>query len=128
MGPLVAAVIAFGDEGGSDRPALQDLALVVVGPAVVADAGAGEVDHGVDAVEGAVVDAVVRHRPTDLVVAGGATNDGNHVVTVVVQPTRECCSDEAGRPGDRNAHVSRVRPIPATRATQPGGVSTDLAC
>ncbi len=54
---------AFGDERGADRAALEDLALVVVGPALVADAGAGEVDDGVDAVEGAVVDAVLR-RPT----------------------------------------------------------------
>ena len=40
-----------GEGGGAVDAAVEDLPLVGVVPALVADAGAGEVDHGVDAVE-----------------------------------------------------------------------------
>jgi hypothetical protein len=47
----------LGDQRRALRAALHQLALVGIGPALVADAGAGEMHDGVDAVEGVAVDA-----------------------------------------------------------------------
>ena len=56
-----------GEEAGGLEAAVEDLLLAGRGPFLVADPGAGEVDHGVDALEGGGVDGAGPRVPGDAV-------------------------------------------------------------
>ena len=63
VGPFSAAAIASEISVVPFVRLSSELALVLVGPALVADAGAGEMDDGVDAVERVGVDPALGGRP-----------------------------------------------------------------
>ena len=79
------------------------------GPALVGEAGAGEVDDAVDAAEGGRIEAPRRRVPADL--AGGrlAPDDACGVVTVCREVVEQRRSDQSVRSGHGDAHWRSVR-------------------
>ena len=98
VGPLVAAGDRLGDERRADGPALDELALVVVGPSVIGDARSGEVDDGIDVVERSRRRSA---RRPDLQEMSGRPPmpDRTHAGHVVADASRRCgTSAEPTRP------------------------------
>ena len=86
--------------------AVEDELLVVVGPALVADAGAGEVDDRVSAGEERAVESARGRIPGRLVgTACVAAYEFQHLVPVAGQAAGECGADEAGCPRDDDLHL-----------------------
>ena len=71
------------------------LPLVLVGPPVVTDAGAREVDHRVDLGECGRIEPAGRGIPRDLVGSSGATHDRDGDVTGGGEVCAECRADES---------------------------------
>ena len=81
---------------------------MLVGPALVADAGAGEVDDGVEFGAGRRVDRAGGRVPPSSTSARLtppiAADDGHHLVTAFAEMTGQGGADQAGRPSDADAH------------------------
>ena len=94
---------------GAADPALPDLALVGIGPALVADADAGQMDHAVDPGQPIEVDRAATGVPLGLVGSDGAAADEpEHLVALAAKGGYERGADEAGGAGDGDLHGSIV--------------------
>ena len=89
-----------------------------VGPPLVADAGAGEVDDAADALEAVGVDRAGLGVPAELVVTGGpAPDDANRPMTLAGERGQERRPDETVRPGDRDIHADSMDGSSASSST-----------
>ena len=112
------------DPGVADRP------LVLVGPPVVADACAGEVDGAVDAGRGRSRSTVPPVGvPGHLVrgAGGRVPDEPDDVVARRAQPGDERGADEPGRAGDDDLHGS-ILPAPAPPAKRRPGSPVARSC
>ena len=104
------------DRAGAINSAVEDLTLVVIGPAMVADPGAREVHDGLGALELGEVDGAGSWIPSYLV--GGRArpaHEAHDLVALGAQMGDEGGADEPGRAGDRNLHGPSI-PYPAADA------------
>ena len=104
------------DRAGAINSAVEDLTLVVIGPAMVADPGAGEVHDGLGALELGEVDGAGSWIPGYLV--GGRArpaHEAHDLVALGAQMGDEGGADEPGRAGDCNLHGPSI-PHPAADA------------
>ena len=91
------------------RARLEDEPLARRRPALVADAGAGEMDDGVDALEPGGVDRTRVGIPGELVGAGrGTAHDPHGAVTGPRERGNERRSDQPARPRDRDVHADSM--------------------
>jgi hypothetical protein len=86
-----------GQQDGALGPAAQDLELVLVGPAMVADASAGQVHDAPDALQRPDVDRAAVGVPPDLVAGGLAPHEANWSVAGLGEDGDEGRADEPRR-------------------------------
>ena len=104
----------LGDGGRAQHPAVADLLLVRVGPAVVPDPGAREVDDGVAAGQARRVDVLALRVPLHLVTGGGAGGRTRRTTSCPSARSERtsAAADESGGAGDRDADAHGVHPAP----------------
>ena len=112
-----------GEQVGAPGAALEDLALVGVGPPLVADAGTGEVDDAVDPLERGGVDGAGRRIPPDggLALGDRAAHERDHLVAVEPERSGEGAADEAAGTADDDLQGSLLGSGPAPSREHRGG-------
>ncbi len=106
LGRYVQRGHGLGDRARPQHPAVPDLPLVRVGPAVVADPGPGEMDDCVAAHQPGHVHVTPSGVPLDLVAGPRRVPDQpDHLVSVGPQRAHQRRSDESGRSGDSDTGV-----------------------
>lgn len=104
FGPFVDRGDRLRQQGGGTHPAVDQLALVVGGPAVVANSCAGEVHDRVCALECAGGQRTCRGVPEDVAVAGVSPDQCHRFVACCTQRRDKGRTDEARGPGDNDSH------------------------
>ena len=105
-----------GEDVGGDHAAVAQFLLARAGPALVADAGAAQVDHGVGALERARREVPGGRVPAALVRGlRGPADETDDLVPGLPQAGDQGGADESGGPGDDDAHGVIVAECPARR-------------
>jgi hypothetical protein len=98
---IASAIVVVPSTGWPARPAC------AVGPPLVRDAGAGQVDDGVQVGDVPRVEAAGRGVPGALVVTGGGPpHEAHDLVTLAAQRRHQRAADEPGRAGDADPHAA----------------------
>jgi hypothetical protein len=95
----------LGEEAGALGAGVEDGGLALLGPAAAADVLASEVEDGVDAFEVAGVEACAGGVPLELALLGGASDEGEDLVTAGGEEVGDGGPEEArgARDGDGEA-------------------------
>ena len=89
---------------GTAHAAVADALLVLLGPAMIADARSGQVDDRVEPVHADRVEHAAIRVPLDLARAGVAPHERHDVVPALAQVAGERAADQPGCAGDADLH------------------------